>query len=195
VPQPTPSDPRGRDRDLPRRTALVGVAAAAAAVTGGCTSGGGDRKDGAAASPRASVSPSVSRPPANPDVVLAARVLTAEQQMLARVTATVRRHRRLAPVLAGARSAHAAHVRLLARAVPPHASASATPASRPSVPVGRVAALRSVARAESALGTRHGREAVAAQSGAFARILASLAAASAQQAAHLTAVAAAGPDS
>jgi hypothetical protein len=188
VPQPTSSDRRGRDQVLPRRTALVGAAAATVAVTGGCTSDDGSRGDDRATrSPSASSSPSAT-PPANPDVALAARVLAAEQQVLARVTATVRRHRRLAPVLAGARTAHAAHVRLLARAVPPQASASATAVpTSPEVPAGRVAALQSVARAESALGARHGREAVAARSGAFARVLASMAAASAQQAAHLTA--------
>jgi hypothetical protein len=179
---------------LPRRTALVGVAAATAAVTGGCTSGDGSQGEHpAAGSPSASSSPSATRP-ANPDVALAARVLAAERQMLTRVTATVRRHRRLAPVLAGARTAHAAHVRLLASAVPAHASASATPVpTSPPVPVGRVAALRAVAHAESALGARHGGEAVAARSGSFARVLASMAAASAQQAALLTTVAAARP--
>ena len=187
MPQPSPSAPRGRERVIPRRAALVGAAVATVAVTG-CTSDDGSQADHRASrSPRASSSPSATRP-ANPDVALAAGVLAAEQQMLQRVSATVRRHRRLGPVLAGARSAHAAHVRLLARAVPDHASAPATPLpAAPQVPVGRVAALQAVARAESTLGARHAREAVAARSGAFARVLASMAAASAQQAAHLTA--------
>jgi hypothetical protein len=124
---------------------------------------------------------------ADPDAALAVRVLAGEELMLARVTATIRRHRRLAPVLAGALSAHTTHVRLLRTAVPAHGSASAspTPTPVPPVPVGRQPALVALAGSETALTQSHARDAVAARSGPLARVLASLAAASAQQASYL----------
>jgi hypothetical protein len=136
----------------------------------------------------------------DPDVALAATVLAAEQSLLHQIDATVAAHPRLDDVLAAARKGHAAHVALLAEAVPDQpASGQPTPgqptpgpasgAPAPSgtspvrVPVPRDArrALGRIVRAEDVLGRENRTRAFAAESGAFARILASMAAAAAQQ--------------
>lgn len=179
--------------DLPasvsRRTAIGGVAAVTAAVAAGCT--GEDSGPGTTAAPRRSGPPS-------PDVALAAAVLVDEQAMLDRVLATARRYPRLAGTLAEARTAHRAHVALLTRAVPeddrpgsPSASPSvpAAPRRRPVVPADPGAALAVLATAESRLTAVDQRSALAAESGPFARVLASMAAAAAQQAFALMAAA------
>jgi hypothetical protein len=188
----TPSDVR---RGLSRRTAM-GLAAASAVVASGCTPSGVDRR----AKPRPTPAPS---PTEDPDVALAATVLTAEQAMLDRVVATVRRHPGLAPGLAALESAHRAHVRLLTDAVPDDArsratasasaSASASPAPSavpPEVPARPGPALALLAGEEARLSRVDKRTAFAAESGAFARVLASMAAAAAQQAVALNAAAA-----
>lgn len=166
---------------LSRRTAVGGAAALTALVASGCT-------DGQATAPTRTVTGTATptRAAVAPDVALAAAVLRGEQAMLDRVVATARRHPGLAGTLAGARSAHRAHVRLLRRAVP-----DGTPARAPERP-GRVPrrpgpALAAVARAEGRLSAAGERDALRARSGAFARVLASMAAASAQQATRLTA--------
>jgi hypothetical protein len=164
-----------------RRTALVGVCGLGARVAG-CTSG----SPGAAApSPSASgstgatgVTPS---PAVEPDVLLAATVLDVERAMLERVLATQRRHPRLAGSLAGARAAHRAHVDLLATAVPTDVARPARRRTR-SVPASPGAALAALARAEEELAGKDRSSAMAARSGAFARVLASMAAAAEQQA-------------
>lgn len=132
------------------------------------------------------------RGPVPPDVALAAAVLRDEQAMLDRVVATARRHPGLADTVSGARSTHRAHVRLLREAVPPGTpSPTATRTGRPGQVPGRPApALAALARAERRLSAAGERNAVRARSGAFARVLASMAAASAQQAARLTTLAA-----
>ena len=93
---------------------------------------------------------------------------------------------------------HRQHVRLLTEAVPsdppspasasPSPPSPASPSASPSaagvhVPADRAKALAAVARAEDELGLEGKRSAFRAESGAFARILASMAAAAAQQAA------------
>ena len=174
-------------RPVSRRSVVGGAAALAALGASGCT-GGGD--SGPAAAPTASVTSTdrASRAPANPDVALAAAVLRSEQAMLGRVLATARRHPGLSDSLAGARSAHRAHVALLRRADPDDASPAGT--RRPGrVPTRPGRALSALARAEDRLGAAGQRDAVRARSGAFARVLASMAAASAQQAAVLSAAA------
>jgi hypothetical protein len=137
-------------------------------------------------------------PDTDPDVALAATVLADEQGMLDRVLATVRRHPRLATTLAGARTAHTAHVDLLTAAVPqdgssPSAAPSVEPAPAPApgagatrVPARAAAALAALAREEDGLSLLGRRSAFAAESGAFARVLASMAASSAQQARALS---------
>jgi hypothetical protein len=159
-----------------------------AAVATGCTGDGGS-SDGPAASGRSGGQ--------SPDVALAAAVLADEQAVLDRVLGTLRRHPGLGGALAGARTGHRAHVALLTRAAPedqpsgtPSVSLSvlATP-RRLTVPDRPGAALAALARAESRLSAVHTRSALAAESGPFARVLASMAAAAAQQAASLTTVA------
>jgi hypothetical protein len=133
-------------------------------------------------------------------VLLAATVLAEERALLARLRATARRHPTLAADLAGARATHRAHVRLLATAVPketpspaPSAAATAspspTPHGPPAVPPKAGAALAALARAEQRLSQVGRRSAFAAESGAFARVLASMAAAATQQSTQLAAAA------
>jgi len=147
-------------------------------------------------------------------VALAATVLTGEQAMLDRVLATARRHPGVAPALAEVETMHRAHVRLLTDAVPDdarsRASASASasasaPSAAPSpapsgwgsgsaaVPGRPGAALALLASEEQRLGRIGKRSAFAAESGAFARVLASMAAAAGQQAVALNAAAAKAP--
>ncbi len=164
---------------LTRRTAVGSAAAIGAAVVTGCTPCGVDRR------PRPTPARSAD---ADPDVALAASALAVEQRMLDLVTATQKRHPALATVLSGALAAHRAHVALLSDAVPDRPSASASPSVSPSVaphpqrvPARPAAALSALSRAEDRVGLAGRRHAFAAQSGAFARVLASIAAAAAQQ--------------
>jgi len=143
-------------------------------------------------------------PAADPDVELATTVVAAERALLERIEATVGRHPRLERVLAPAREVHEEHVTLLEDAVPEGADSSdeetaatgppsvepgSVPADEPTepgrVPQDRARALRDVAAAEDALALTAKQAAFAAESGAFARVLASLAAAAAQQSAVL----------
>jgi hypothetical protein len=169
-----------------RRTAVAGSAVAAAVVVAGCT---GDGTPSARRIPGRTITPAPS-----PDVALAASVLAAEQRVLDLVEATVRRHPGQTGALASARAAHRAHVALLADAAPDHGSASpspsVSPSSSPSVPVVAVpaspaAALRALGAREAALAASERAGAEKARSGAFARVLASMAAAAQQQAALL----------
>lgn len=145
----------------------------------------------------------------DPDVALAATVLADEQRMVELIDATVQEHPRLRDALAQAREVHRAHVELLNDAVPGGATAAVSPAASPSVspdvtvspeespegstsespgasssavPRRRRDALAALVDAEDALALLDKRSAFAAQSGAFARVLASMAAAAAQQA-------------
>lgn len=142
-------------------------------------------------------------PAVDPDVALATGIVAAERALLEQIDATVRRHPRLERVLAATREVHDAHVTLLEDAVPPEEEASdeetaassspssegsspAEEASRPRpVPRDRARALRAVAGAEDELALTAKQAAFAARSGAFARVLASIAAAAAQQSAVL----------
>lgn len=175
---PTPPPVR-RTVGLTRRTAVGGAAAIGTAVVTGCTSSDADRK------PRPTPSKSAD---SDPDVALAATALADEQRLLDLVTATLDRHPALASVLSGARAVHRAHVDLLTEAVPDQPSASASPSATPSatpstprVPARPAAALAALSRAEDGVSRSGRRNALAAQSGAFARVLASIAAAAAQQ--------------
>jgi hypothetical protein len=185
TPPPTVSAPA-----LSRRTALAG---AVALVTAGCTAGHEQAPRGTAQRRRSGL---------DPDVALAARVLTDEQALLDRVQATRHRHPQLAQLLAPVAASHGRHVTLLTAAVPKDArpsaaaspgaqsspSASPAPATpRPAVRVPRHVhdALAVLARHEDRLGLVDKRSAFAARSGSFARIVASMAAAAAQSAAHI----------
>jgi hypothetical protein len=196
-----PITPAARDAGVTRRTALhVGLVGTATVVTAtvvtGCTPHGIDRR------PKPDAVTTGRAPRVDPDVALAATVLADEQALLDQVLATLERHPGLEAALAGARSAHQAHVELLKDAVPddartpetdpgsPTVSPSVSPSvgaspSVPRVPARVPVALGAVARAEDRLALVGRRSSFAAQSGAFARVLASMAAAAAQQATTL----------
>ncbi|MGZ5416217.1 MAG: hypothetical protein ACXWDI_03480 [Nocardioides sp.] len=186
---PSPSSSR---RALSRRTALLGTLVVGTAA---CTPYSFDDKQRDPDRPAAPVE----QPEADPDVALAATVLAAEQALVDRVDATLDAHPRLAALLAGTRATHAAHVDLLADAAPespvpspstsPSTAMSETPEPEPAprVPRNTAQALRALARHEDELSLEDKRSAFAAQSGSFARVLASMAASAAQQSAVLRA--------
>ncbi len=167
---------------LRRRTALGGLVALGTAVTG--CSGGTDRPAAPGGTRSGSSSPAATA--TDPDVALAAAALASERHVLAMVRAALHRHRDQRELLRATRDVHLAHVRLLADAVPGGAPSTAggpvpVPAARPEE------ALRAVARAEDRLAESNRRSAFHARSGAFARVLASMAAAAGQQSAVLRA--------
>ncbi len=178
---PPPSDAVRRPAGVTRRTAVGGSLAAAALTLSGCTSGSPTRPVG---TPRETVT---SGEP-DPDVALAATVLRDEQRVLDLVRATTEQHPRLKAVLSVVEAAHRAHVDLLTAAVPEEQRPPA--AAEPAVPGGSVAprpsaALAALARREDRLALVGRRSALEARSGAFARVLASMAASSAQHASVL----------
>jgi hypothetical protein len=176
-----------------RRSVLLGTVALGTAA---CTpySLGEDQRQ-AGRTPAPSPEP---EPRTDPDVALAATVLAAEQDLLDRVERTLAAHPGLEGLLGPTRDGHAAHVDLLAEAAPkspaPSASSSASALPAPSgsaaptegsgahVPRDAGRAVRALARAEDDLGVENRTSAFSAESGAFARVLASMAAAAAQQA-------------
>jgi hypothetical protein len=193
-------------RALSRRTALLG---AVALGTAACTPYSLDEDQ----RPDRATTPRPEEPRTDPDVPLAAAVLAAEQALVDRIDATVTAHPRLERVLSATRDVHAAHVDLLADAAPdggspspsatppaspslspsagasssPSAGSSATTEAAPPVPRDPGQALRVLARHEDELNLADKRSAFAAESGSFARVLASMAAAAAQQATVLRA--------
>lgn len=172
---------------MSRRTAVGGIVAAGATFVAGCTSSGGDHHGSATRTPKPSHSPSV-----DPDVKVAATVLMHERAMLERVVATSRRHPATASALAGAQAAHRAHVALLTKAVPddtPFVSPSPGAAKPGRVPRRAGPALSALARSEGRLSEIGARSSLAARSGPFARVLASMAAAASQQSVRLAAAA------
>jgi hypothetical protein len=197
---PTPSRPTAGPR-LTRRAALATLAAAVGGLAVGCTSPSDDRKG-------RDTAPEPPEPSIDPDVAVAAEALANQREVLALLEATTDRHPRLRPELAAAIDAHRAHEAMLSRAVPddvpvsPSPSASQAPTtstepapegtaspgatSTPDVPGRRSRALAQVVAAERALATSTKRHAFRAQSGAFARLLGSMAAASAQYAVVLS---------
>lgn len=152
-------------------------------------------------------------PTVDPDVAVATSALAAQRAVLELLASTVERTPALAALLDPARATHESHADLLAEAVPspsqgpsssasPSSSSSPSPSSSPSgSPAGPSSApppgpggdrrtrgaLAEVVRAEQRLAATLGRHALEAESGAFARVLGSMAAASAQLAAQLTA--------
>lgn len=191
-------------RPLDRRH-LLGVLGAGLGVTvlSGCTLGGKPEPLPPVREPT---------PGVDPDVVVAGDTLAAEREMLDAVTATMARHSGLQPLLAPVAAVHQAHVELLTRAVPGSApspssspsslaspsaappgspagpSPSASPTGSPAttdVPRDPDRAVRRLARQEDKLSLFDRQQAFTARSGAFARLLASMAAAAAQQAVGL----------
>jgi hypothetical protein len=138
----------------------------------------------------------------DPDVAVAAAAVAEQRAVLALLEATRERHPGLAARLAPVIATHEAHVAVLADAVPedvsigpsttptpttPPAPASSSPAAspaqeEPAVPSRPAAALAAVAEAERDLAAVTKRHAFKAQSGAFARVLGSMAGAVAQHA-------------
>jgi hypothetical protein len=145
-----------------------------------------------------SATPSSATPSATPttrtDEELLAAALHAEQS-LADQLATSRQAQTAGPVgdrLLGASQLHQAHVRLLGEAgdgASPGSNA-VTPSPSPTTAIPPGAALAALARAERQLVGQHTAAAVAARSGTFARVLAGMAAAAAQQAVLLERLAA-----
>jgi hypothetical protein len=177
---------------MSRRSAITGLAALTAVLTAGCT--GASPRPAAAPTPGAAGSGSAT-PAATvlPDVSLAATVLRGEQALLDQVRATVRRHPGLHTRLARTRATHRAHTALLTRAVPRSARSAAgatPPPRRRPVPDQPGPALAALARAEARLSQAGVEHSLQARSGAFARVLGSMAAAAAQQSTVLAAAAA-----
>ena len=203
MPTPNPSDDPGH---LPSRRLVLGLIAAGGFAVAGCS----PLKVQQPASGRPTLHKA---PQLDPDVQLAAITLDKEQRMVDLVVATERRHPGLRPVLADARNAHEEHVKILTKAVPesvrPSATASATagasgsasPSPNPSpgapstaatpstetvtVPSDAGKALAKVTQHEDQLAVNNKQTAFAAQSGEFARLLASMAGSAAQQAAMI----------
>jgi hypothetical protein len=187
---------------LSRRAVLASVAVGLGGSLVACTT---DEATG-----RGDVPQPASPEPPDPDLALAAEVRREEQDALDLIEATQQRHPDLTDALATAAEIHASHVALLADAadagesaapvVPgtsadgggtgsPSPSGSPSAEATPRVPANRRRAVRQVVQQEQELATRGRQHAFQAQSGAFARVLASMAAAAAQQAVVLAEVA------
>ncbi len=176
---------------LSRRTGLVALAAALGVVSVSCTAPdqvAPDRSKGAADPVDRSAADA---PEADPDVELAAAMRAQEQELVDRIDATVTAYPGLRGVLADTRAGHVAHVALLAEALPVTDPENLSPSESPTVTTpyrvagSRAAALTALARREARLSLAGKQSAFAAESGAFARVLASMAAAASQQASRL----------
>ena len=169
------------------------VAAAGGAVLAGCTS---------ASTPGARPAPEGGQK-LDPDVTVAALALADQRETLTLLEAASEMHRRLRGTLAPMIEAHRSHADLLAEAVPEDAtptppstelesltgspSVTGSPDPAPvSVPADPGRALVTLTAAEQQLSTTIRRHAFVAESGQFARLLASMSAACSQHAAVLS---------
>jgi hypothetical protein len=121
----------------------------------------------------------------NPDEALVARALAAEQALVRRIELTTRRHPSLRRHVREALIVHRSHVELLQKAGDGQRSgaASATPHhGEVRVPAAPRTAVAALVRAEQSLERSQATAALKADSGVFARVLAGMAAAAAQQA-------------
>lgn len=173
MPPPTPEDP-----GLPRRAVLgILAAGAVAAVAGGCTTGASGHTAGRP--------PAVVRRPrgVSPDVALAVAAVARIGIVADLLHRTVAHHRGLRHQLAGLAALHAAHLQLLREAVPAdrRAAARVPTGHRGRVPRRQQAALAAAVQAERDLRPQLEGLAVRAESGEFARLLAAMSAAVAQQ--------------
>jgi hypothetical protein len=188
---------------LSRRAVLVAAVLATGSAASACTPGR-RRQPEAAPEPEQTV---------DPDIAVATEALHDQRSMIELLRATEERHGRLGDLVAPALATHEQHAALLADAVPqdgPNASPSspASPSASATdgaaagdergqageageetdpepVPRNPARALTRLVEAERQLATATKRHAFKAQSGAFARVLGSMAAAAAQQAAGL----------
>lgn len=122
----------------------------------------------------------------SPDVTVATRALAAVEAAAAGVSATLARFPALRPELTALGTLHQAHARSLADAVPTRAPTTATPTPY-AVPRRRTAAVAKLTTTETRLHASLDALALTAQSGEFARLLASMGAAVSQRLAGLTA--------
>ena len=152
---------------LARRTLLaVGVTGIAALGLAGCSDHAASGKTAAKAPARG----------VSPDVAVATAALAAIRATQSAVVATQARYPGTRSQLMTLRQMHQAHEATLVHAVPDRASASVRPAPY-AVPRGREAALRALRAHEQRLHTSLDGLALRAQSGDFARLLASMGAA------------------
>lgn len=160
-----------------RRTVLAAAVILPAAAATGCSlSGpGGER---AATRPDEEAA---GRSEVDPDVALLAQVTVATEAMVRLYREVSRRHRGLRRELGPLLRAHRAHARALGDAAPPGGDVGAPRTGAvDEIPGGRRAALRTLRRAERRSADELLGLAGEARSGTFARLLASMAAASAQ---------------
>lgn len=185
---PLPAPPRPGPT---RRAVVTAVAVGLGAGLAGCTTS----EDPGARRGRTTPGATTAEQPDH-DVTVAALALADEQRAVDAVQATVSRHGKLAGLLSPLVDMHTAHVDLLAEAAPEEGSSvGESPTASPSTPAdGHVrvpgdprAALRKLVALEEELTTSSKRHSFAARSGAFARLLASMAASSAQNATVLAA--------
>lgn len=173
---------------LPRRAVLLGGAAVAATALAGCTGGDDGSASGSDGQPgHGGEGPNGSEPTSaaqEADARLLSAVLADQRHLLERVHRTAQAHpslrARLRPVLV----VGTAHVDVLERAGQSHEVRARRPVRVPSSPARAVDGLR--ADLERAAGDRLD-DCLAASSGAFARLLASVAASLDQQAFMLAA--------
>lgn len=177
--------PALRHQPLSRRTALGWALLGTGAAAVGC-----DGTPGSTTSDEpASAPPTVTgTPDEDPDVVLLRRQVAEIDATAALVATTVRRHRSLADVLRPVARMHAAHRALLADADAADAAEQAPgrDGRRPRVPRRAEQALDAVRRREGRLADGLADAAVAAESGSFARALASMSASVSQHLAEAT---------
>lgn len=169
-----PQAPSGALRVSRRAVLVTTVAGSLAGCTGGSVGSPGRQASATAA------------PTVDPDVALAGDALSAVERVLGVAVATAARHPGLSTLLASAVAAHERHVAVLAGAVPEPESVSPSPSALPGlVPDRPRRAVRAVAEVEHELSRTLAGYAVRARSGPFARVLGSMAASCAQQAATL----------
>ncbi len=139
------------------------------AVLAGCSG------DDEGATDNVSVAPTASDPSA--DETAAARALRDTVRLAATYDAVLARHKKLRPTLRGPRADLQEHLDVLSGALGDGTTASGKPLSLPGSPN---AALRQLASDENAMLRRRRRDAIRAESGELARLLASIAACHAQ---------------
>lgn len=178
-------------RPLSRRSVLSGLTLGTAGLLTGCSTGVGDvdlsRLDPRSEPPTPTLTAEL-REPAEPDRDADLVTLSAVHAELLATTALLasvsQRHPRLRPVLAPVTAVHREHVAVLAGAAPEIADPG-TPSTLPPNRIG--AALALVRSTEETTQTRLAGWALEARSGTFARLLASMAGALAQQRSQLPA--------
>ncbi len=162
--------PRPAGARLTRRTVFAGVIGGAAGLSVAACSNGDTPDSPAATSPGG----------LTPDVAVATAALAEIRSTREAVSATLKRYPATRSVLGSLVPLHQAHEATLVDAVPDRASASAVPAPY-AVPRNREKAVAALAVREQRLHDRLGGLALKAESGQFARLLASMGAALTQR--------------